>query len=89
MFECNVGVRQGENLSPLLFSLHLNDHKEEFSDKFQGLPFLDNMASDMTGTKWNAMSSFFLLLYTDDTSPGARRVLFVLFTKRKPYVSSL
>ena len=67
MFECNVGVRQGENLSPLLFSLYLNDLKKELSDKFQGLPFLDNIASDMTGTKWNTMSSF-LLLYADDTA---------------------
>lgn len=24
-FECNVGVRQGENLSPFLFSLYIND----------------------------------------------------------------
>ena len=67
MFECNVGVRQVENLSLLLFSLYLNGLKEELSDKFQGLPFLDNIASDMTGTKWNTMSSF-LLLYADDTA---------------------
>jgi hypothetical protein len=24
-FECNAGVRQGENLYPFLFSLYLND----------------------------------------------------------------
>ena len=24
-FMCNVGVRQGENLSPLLFALYVND----------------------------------------------------------------
>ena len=25
LFLCNVGVRQGENLSPFLFSLYIND----------------------------------------------------------------
>ena len=44
-----------------------DDLKEELSDKFQGLPFLDNIASDMTETKWNTMSSF-MLLYVDDTA---------------------
>ena len=40
-FECTVGVRQGENFSPFLFSLYLND-LEEFllSNNVKGLSCL-------------------------------------------------
>ena len=35
-FECYLGVRQGEYLSPFLFSMYLNDIEETFvRDKFQ------------------------------------------------------
>ena len=36
-FASNIGVRQGENLSPLLFSLFINDFGEVFKDVYCGL----------------------------------------------------
>ena len=38
-FASNVGVRQGENLSPLLFSLYINDLEEYLLDN--GNNFID------------------------------------------------
>ena len=52
-FYCNLGVRQGECLSPLLFSLFLNDLEEQFISS--GLEGLDI-----------DMCKMFLLLYADD-----------------------
>ena len=34
MFDCNIGVRQGENLSPILFALFLNDFEEFICGKY-------------------------------------------------------
>ena len=38
-FSCNVGVRQGEKLSPLLFAIYLNDFEYTISRKYKGLSF--------------------------------------------------
>ena len=32
-FDCHLGVRQGESLSPFLFSLFVNDMEQELKDK--------------------------------------------------------
>ena len=37
---CNVGVRQGENLSPLLFAIYLNDFEEHITKSYPGINLL-------------------------------------------------
>ena len=50
-FPCQVGVRQGENLSPLLFSIYLADLKSFLSTKYEGLQTLQNMGSEFIDDK--------------------------------------
>ena len=40
-FQCNVGVRQGDNLSPLLLALFLNDFFQFISTSYTGLNISD------------------------------------------------
>lgn len=48
MFVCNVGVRQGENLSPLLFALYLNDFAKYMSQWYKGLQLFSNECYSQT-----------------------------------------
>ena len=36
-FPCNIGVRQGDNLSPLLFALIINDFSHYVGESYKGL----------------------------------------------------
>ena len=45
-FTCNVGVRQGENLSPLLFAIYFIDFESYVSRHYKGL---DTLSGDIAG----------------------------------------
>ena len=68
LFPCNVGVRQGENLSPLLFAIYLNDFESSLSCKFNGLEELSETAKEHLNTvDVETYLHLFVLLYADDT----------------------
>ena len=69
-FQVNVGVRQGENLSPVLFALFLNDMNDFMSNTMSGLQTVANEANicDMDEGHVNVFLKLFLLLYADDTA---------------------
>ena len=67
-FKCNIGVRQGENLSPLLFALYLNDFEIFIKDRFNGVDLLpQNMKELMFDKGIDVLLVLFSLLYADDT----------------------
>ena len=67
-FFSNVGLRQGKNLSSVLFSLFLNDLKGFLtSNNVQGLKPLFALAQDVCLHDIDNFLYLFLLLYADDT----------------------
>ena len=61
-FPCTIGVRQGENLSPFLFSIYLND-LEHYLNSHQ----VTGIICDAEGEQLRTYLKLFILLFADDT----------------------
>ena len=66
-FPCNIGVRQGENISPLLFSIYLQDLMSFISLKCDGLKDIENMQKEHLDKEIVTYFKLYILLYADDT----------------------
>ena len=66
-FTCNIGVRQEENLSPLLFSIYLHDLKSFISRKCNGLKDVENMQREHLYEEFVTNFKLCILLYAEDT----------------------
>ena len=60
--DCNIGVRQGENLSPILFTFYLNDLEKYLSAKQ-----LNGIECDVLTDDAHVYFKLLVLLYADDT----------------------
>ena len=68
LFECNIGVRRGEHLSPLLFALYLNDLQEFLSKAYEGSNVVIKMIEVNNQTEDAVLYiKLFAILYADDT----------------------
>lgn len=67
-FKCNAGVRQGENLSPFLFAVYLNDFERFLRKYYFGLTHVSiAVKRELSDNDIELYVKLFVLLYADDT----------------------
>ena len=76
MFDCQICVRQGENLSSLLFAIFLNDFKFHISRHYAGIPVVPRYMEKSVDTEEVCvlLRVWVLLYYADDTIILAKNV---------------
>ena len=68
LFSCNIGVRQGENLSPILFAIYLNDVGYFIGRNYKGLDSLSvECSNNLSNEDVEVYFRLYVLLYADDT----------------------
>ena len=66
-FMCSMGVLQGDNLSPLLFVLFLNDFAQHMTKVYHGLNISDTCYPSLKNQNLVVFLKLFVLPYADDT----------------------